>query len=198
MYDHLRRSDRNDCATVITDHNMCWNNRGCVARAKDHSCHTADDEDELQSTERQTAEYNKCAQEGLTYATCGAKFETLVVTHDRKFMDSGLTAGAFHCVRDARAAGGCKCKCDHHPACCAHKNKLVSSSSGPRGNRFQGIATLQDCCNMCTNHPSCSTWEYDSDKVCMLKSGAATFVAAPPTSAGYTTWAGLPSHLGGC
>jgi hypothetical protein len=194
----LQRGDRNDCAPVVEDRNVCWNNRNCAATVRNFSCHAADDAAEAAAKTALQAEFAQCAKEAPATA-CNAKFETLVVTHDRKFMDSGLAAGAFHCVRDASAADGCKCKCDHHPACCAHKNKLMSSSAGPRGNRFRGVATLQDCCNMCTNHPECSSWEYDSDQVCMLKSGVTTFVPAPANAvAGYTTWAGLTSSAGGC
>lgn len=68
------------------------------------------------------------------------------------------------------------------------------------GNRFLGVQVMQDCCNLCTNHPKCTAWEYDSEKVCVLKSGVVTDSSYIPNpySAEVKSWAGTPSVVGTC
>ena len=126
---------------------------------------------------------------------CRNKWPTLQVTHDRKNMDQ---SGQFHCKRDGPSS--CSCKCDRHPTCCDRKNNVLVSkeldkNTAMRGNRFFGIAVKQDCCNMCTNHPTCTSWEYTSEKVCVLQDGLVTEASfAPnPVPNDITTWAGTPA-----
>ena len=153
---------------------MCWNNRDCVKVAS-NNCHAPDTEGERQLALRHTNE----------------TFPTMVVTHDRRNFMSG---GKFHCYK---VGDTCRCTCDKHPPCCSWRNKLATNPTMV-GNEYTGsaVATLQDCCNLCTNHPICSAWEYsvqvDGSRVCVLKHGAPHFVITP-SSAGASTWAGLPS-----
>ena len=148
-------------------------------------------------------------------SACRNKFASVVVTHDRKAMlcddksaftcaNTTVQRNAFHCAREGDE---CKCRCDQHPTCCALENKVLGQSSAAAdahagintaaidnmaGNRFLNVQTKQDCCNLCTNHPSCSGWVYDSENVCLLKQGTLTF-ADNVASDQITTWAGRPS-----
>ena len=57
-------------------------------------------------------------------------------------------------------------------------------------------STLQDCCNLCTNHPHCTAWEYSIvdglEHVCVLKAGSPQFVEAGDDG-NTEVWAGQPS-----
>merc|ERR1711871_1248288 len=169
--------------------------------------------DELALSARLEEQYKKCiagdtglkiqnanrASQGLPpipgTSPCRNKWPTLQVTHDRKNMDQ---SGQFHCKRDGPSS--CSCQCDRHPTCCDRKdNVLVSKeldkNTAMRGNRFFGVEEKQDCCNMCTNHPTCTSWEYTSEKVCVLQDGLVTEASfAPnPVPNDITTWAGTPA-----
>ena len=63
-----------------------------------------------------------------------------------------------------------------------------------QGNRYDDVADQQACCDLCTNHPLCTGWEYDDLGVCMLKEGELHFVANP-AEAELTIWAGRPSGV---
>ena len=97
---------------------------------------------------------------------------TIVVTHDRINMER---LGHFHCRRHGN---NCECTCDKHPLCCAHKGYVLQNAM-LFANRLTEVDSVQACCNLCTNHPACRAWEYDSKKVCILKSGKPSFVAYP-------------------
>ena len=60
-----------------------------------------------------------------------------------------------------------------------------------RRRRWRALA-WQDCCNMCTNHPDCGSWEYDTDHLCVLKTNAPVFIDAP-LQAGMTVYSGAPA-----
>jgi hypothetical protein len=83
----------------------------------------------------------------------------------------------------------CRCVCNQH-VCCSNVNKLVKGGVGLVGGRYT-VDTMQQCCDMCSNHPHCTAWEFSSNNICMLKrtAAAATFVDNPANSA-RTTWAG--------
>lgn len=83
----------------------------------------------------------------------------------------------------------CRCVCNQH-VCCSHVNKLVSGGVGVVGGRYE-VDSMQECCDLCSNHPQCNAWEYSSESTCTLKRtiGATTFVDNPAT-ASLTTWAG--------
>ena len=79
--------------------------------------------------------------------------------------------------------------CNQH-VCCSNVNKLVNGGMGVVGGRYE-VDSMQECCDMCSNHPQCDAWEFSSENTCMLKrtKGTATFIANPATS-DLTTWAG--------
>jgi hypothetical protein len=109
------------------------------------------------------------------------------VTHEKHFMH---IAANYHCKLGADETS-CDCKCDKHPPCCAKANQLLANAM-LLGNKYKSIASAQTCCNMCTNHPGCTGWEYTSEQVCALKGGTPQFVENPPPQS-IVTWAGLPS-----
>ena len=45
----------------------------------------------------------------------------------------------------------CSGACDAHTPCCSKKNFLLSKML--HANTYDEIPTMQDCCDMCTNHP---------------------------------------------
>ena len=183
MLEHHRssittRGDLTACGhSVIEEQNMCWNNDSCktcknpllVHSNNDHchkeACHDADTASERAMQDRLQAQYTACLdgaddlrnaarkEAGLPEIPCRKLFPTLQVTHDRENMEQ---LGKFKCAKDSPTT--CSCKCDRHPPCCATKNKLLTNSM-VFGNRFTDVAVLQDCCNMCTNHPDCTAWE---------------------------------------
>ena len=94
---------------------------------------------------------------------------------------------------------GCKCVCDKHPACCSRQNFVLGSGNAPLpGNTFKEVPSVTDCCNLCTQHPHCESWEYSTQRVCVLKAGRPEFV---PLDADLrlrmATWAG-PRGGGSC
>lgn len=195
------------CVPAIPDEDECWETSGaCGDKANSmlRDCHDPDTEPEKQFARQMKKEHAACtAKHGATAQQCRNQYKTIVVTHDRKY--SATAGGAFHCHRNG--AGACVCTCDRHPPCCTHQNKLVSGGEALRGNKFSNIATLQDCCNLCTNHPHCTAWEYGvygaagaEERSCVLKQGAVSFIAASAglTASGMTVWSGLPSSAGPC
>jgi len=186
--------------SVIEDKNVCWNNRNCVSTPS-QKCHDADTADEVALGNRLDRQYTKClagddaaadqarAQAGLPARSCKNTFKTLVVTHDRASMKGASQRNGFHCKRDG--AGGCNCTCNQHPACCSKKNKLLTNAS-IMGNKFDGVGSKQDCCNLCTNHPQCTAWTWDSLQVCALKQGEPQMIENTAADI-LTTWSGTPS-----
>lgn len=144
-------------------------------------------------------------------SNCRNTFASIVVTHDRLHMGDGnstIKRNAFHCARVGET-NECSCKCNQHPTCCFKTNKVLGVSldtagahagintaaiDNIAGNRFQSIQNQQECCDLCTNHPSCTGWVYDSDGVCLLKQGALSFVDNVASDQ-ITTWAGRPSGI---
>jgi hypothetical protein len=112
----------------------------------------------------------------------------MVVVHDRRHMHR---AGQFSGSHDGAS---CACRCTSHAPCCVHE-RTVLGNDALFGNRYNGVARMQDCCNLCTNHPLCSSWEYDSRRRCVLKRGEPKLVPASSEAflEGLTTWAGLSS-----
>ena len=72
----------------------------------------------------------------------------------------------------------------------SHQNKLLSNPM-LHANAYHNIPHLQDCCNLCTNHPKCGGWEYSSSGLCVLKSGEPQFIAQPEqTLDSVVVWSG--------
>merc|ERR1712216_99554 len=118
---------------------------------------------------------------------------TVFVTHHRKYMNqpgvydhiSGKRKRLqYHCKKEGDQ---CKCTCDGHKACMAHKGKMITNAV-LHANVHPHIPKMQDCCNLCTNHPQCGSWEYSSTNICVLKKGAPVFVDQP--SASFDMWSG--------
>jgi len=120
----------------------------------------------------------------------------------------------YHCKRDGK--DGCKCTCDAHPPCVVKQGYVLReckahhsahSITHPHahalqdddeelgcnrmlhGNAYPDVPNMQDCCNMCTNHPKCDAWEYSSTKMCVLKSGTPAFKPVPSDST-FAVWSG--------
>jgi len=108
------------------------------------------------------------------------------VTHDKKYQG---TQAAYHCSL-SQDEQSCHCTCDRHPPCCSRAGRLLRNDV-LLGNKFANVACQQECCNMCTNHPHCTAWEYTATKVCALTGGKPQFVPSPSQT--IATWAGLPS-----
>jgi hypothetical protein len=153
----------------------CLNNQNC-GLIDIGACHGCDTEQE-------------CKDMGLS--------STLFVTHHRKYMHyqkyNAVTKQhehvQYHCKREG--ARGCKCTCDGHPPCVVKQGKLLHNKL-IHGNAYPNVPTLQDCCNMCTNHPQCGSWEYSDSKLCVLKTGAPQFFDVPSSAAG-AVWSGCRS-----
>ena len=180
------------CAhSAVEEDNMCWNN-GSDCKKESNKCHEADTSEERAQASRHA----------------GKKFDTIVVQHDRKNM---LQYGNFkcQCVIDEATGlckkhtedGNCACKCTRHPPCCAQKNKLLTLPNLGKGQRYTGIARVQECCNICNNHPECTAWEFDqSESVCVLKKGKVqrgSYIAVPEGS-GVETYAGAAGEFENC
>lgn len=86
---------------------------------------------------------------------------------------------------------GCECRCTHHPGCCAKKNYVLKNAM-IFANMFQHVDSYQNCCARCTSHPDCGGWEYNSNGVCILKSGKPILVHTDRNllKNGYFTYAG--------
>jgi hypothetical protein len=115
----------------------------------------------------------------------------MVVVHDRYHM---ARQGQFSCMHDGTQ---CTCHCTSHTPCCVHKQTVLANDA-LFGNRYNGVKHMQDCCNLCTNHPLCSSWEYDSRRTCVLKRGTPSLVPASTEAflEGLSTWSGLSSAGG--
>jgi hypothetical protein len=160
---------------VVKADQMCVNNQNCglidIGR-----CHDCDTEQE-------------CKDLGIS--------STVFVTHHRKHMalqhfdrSSGTYRNVnYHCRK--HGVSGCQCKCDSHPPCTAKVHMMLQNTM-LHANVYPNTPTLQDCCNMCTNHPNCGSWEYSSLKICVLKSGAPVFTPQPAGSS-FVMWSGCPA-----
>ena len=117
----------------------------------------------------------------------GRLSHVIEVTHDKGYQHVDAN---YHCRLHADEAT-CNCFCDKHPPCCSKPDALLANDA-LFGNKFTNVDDEQACCNMCTNHPHCTAWEYGVGiKVCVLKGGEPQFVHSP--SQDVKTVAGLPS-----
>jgi hypothetical protein len=170
----------------------------------EENCHDASEEMEALS-DQLSEEYAACengemdarnamrVSQGLPAIPCQTMFPTLQVTHDR----THNITGSFHCQKDSETT--CSCRCDTHPPCCMHMNKLLTNEM-LFANRFDTVEDQQTCCNMCHNHPECTAWEYTTEQICVLKSGvvSAESYTDNPYPDVVTTWSGTPSSVGTC
>jgi len=95
----------------------------------------------------------------------------------------------------------CQCRCTHHPMGCFRKNWKFAgdlrqgSHKYIHGNIYQGIASKETCSNLCSHHPECKLWEFDSTGTCILRTNSAAetqYTQNLDTS--ITTYAGVSSH----
>jgi hypothetical protein len=129
---------------------------------------------------------------------------TVEVTHDKEY---SLVSSQFKCqVEEASATSSrvlsrpvgkevCVCRCTKHPLGCFQKN-VVFKNEFLNGNIFFDIEDNTACSNMCTHHPECTAWEYDSKKKCVLKTGIPEVVPNPNPE--ILTWAGQTTRNNGC
>ena len=145
-----------------------------------------------------------CAHEGYaqchncdTADECDATgiSKTVVVTHESKY---ALMAkqNEYKCAMDTQ--GDCQCACRHHIPCCTKEGFMLENPTLP-GNVYTTVQDLQSCCDMCTNHPMCISFEYDSDGVCSLKSGKPRFTPqtrfVSASGSARQIWAGVRSGM---
>jgi len=184
----------------------CINNQNC-GLVDLGSCHGCDTEEE-------------CRDVGVS-STLFVTHERLHMNLTRyDAATSSHSKATYHCKRvGAWGAHTCNCTCDAHPPCverqgfvlreCAdhksahglpmpHAHALTSSDTNAtacnrmlHGNAFPNVPDIQDCCDMCTNHPDCGAWEYSSSNMCVLKAGKPAFQRVHLTSG--MVWAGCPS-----
>merc|ERR1712167_239001 len=64
------------------------------------------------------------------------------------------------------------------------------------GNAYPNVPNLQECCNLCTNHPQCGSWEDSRTKMCVLKQGAPVWQAVPGAGS-VTVWSGCKAGASG-
>merc|ERR1712072_311138 len=64
------------------------------------------------------------------------------------------------------------------------------------GNYYPHTRNINACSNLCSHHPSCSAWEYNSNQLCVLKSGTPRYEKNLDKK--ITTWAGLKTGSSGC
>jgi len=138
---------------------------------------------------------------------CAAKHivRTVSVTHDKRFAyvegdfschvedSDGVVTFNKHLIPEARK--NCVCRCSQHPLSCFYKNKVLANSHIP-GSQMAGISTKEACSNLCSHHPDCGAWEYDSNKKCILKAGEPVYT--DNTNSFVNTYAGAKSGTGGC
>jgi hypothetical protein len=173
-----------------------WDGINCTHpdEMSEENCHRADTLGEKAMNTRLQLQFEACkrgehairhqarAFNGLhpRHEHCTTSFDTVVVTHDHHFFNM---QGGFKCQRDGH--DGCSCLCNKHPPCC-EKPKTRALGLAIFGNAGLGVSTRQECCNLCTNHPQCTSWQLD-DGGCTLQAGSAQFAGG---AAG--TWAGKP------
>jgi len=160
----------------------CVNNQNCGLH-DGGACHGCDTEEE-------------CRDLGLS--------STLFVTHHRKYMHMNKKfnwttkqhdLARYHCRRVGPwGQHKCSCKCDAHTPCNA-KPGFILTNKMLHANSYDSIPTMQDCCDMCTNHPKCGSWEYSPGPhggKCVLKEGAPQFLPVPAAAktAGMVVFAG--------
>jgi hypothetical protein len=151
----------------------CVNNQNC-GLIDIGACHGCDTEQE-------------CKDMGIS--------STVFVTHHRRHMQmqhynpisQQHEQVQYHCKRDGER--GCSCTCNGHAPCSVRKDMLLENAV-IHGNAYPNVPKMQDCCNLCTNHPSCRGWEYSDSKMCVLKSGSPKLIPAPSGVAG-TFWSGV-------
>jgi len=202
---------------ALHEQNVRWGRTGWYCRHPlTQGCHSPDDANETALGTRLQEQYEACingASGGrVNRLPCRNKFASIVVTHDRLPYyneNSTIQRNAFHCARTPGTDDECTCRCNQHTECCSLQDKVLGVSSTAQGahaginsdaidsiagNRFLDIDTKQECCDLCTNHPQCTGWVYDSENVCLLKQGTLTFVDNAAADQ-ITTWAGRPSGI---
>jgi len=95
----------------------------------------------------------------------------------------------------------CQCRCSHHPMGCFRKNWKFAGDFRQgahayiHGNIYTGIAHKEACSNLCSHHPSCKLWEFDTTGKCILRSNTAKKVQyVKNLNSRVTTYAGVSSH----
>lgn len=90
----------------------------------------------------------------------------------------------------------CKCHCSKNPTSCFKKNKILAAGSILFANKHEFIKDIHECSDLCANHPDCKSWEYNTNKTCVLNDAEPVY--APNDDSAVTTWAGGKSGPGAC
>jgi hypothetical protein len=108
---------------------------------------------------------------------------SLALTDNQEAMAmDDLSHSNFQCVRDGQ--GGCTCHCESHPQCTCQQQGQRIKGSALLGNVYNDVQSVQDCCNLCTNHPDCAAWEI-TGSTCSLKGGSEHEDGDAGTTAGF-------------
>jgi hypothetical protein len=192
---HYREGDFHELATA-----RCINNQNC-GLVDLGACHGCDTEQE-------------CKDMGLSSTLFVTHHRKYMAQQRFNPALNKYEQAKYHCKREG--VDGCKCTCDAHPPCVvkqgyvlrecktrhsahnvasphahalADDDEQLACNRMLHGNAYPNVPNMQDCCNMCTNHPKCDAWEYSSTKLCVLKSGAPAFKAVPSDST-FAVWSG--------
>jgi len=124
-----------------------------------------------------------------------AKVDAYWLTQDKpvNHFINGHRVTHKHMMPEAEST--CQCRCDSHPIACYRKNFKLSNGY-IHGSIYKDVDSVQKCSDLCTHHPLCTTWEFDSTDTCTLKQGTASYTENTDTS--ITTYAGIKSKTSAC
>merc|ERR1711990_64937 len=115
---------------------------------------------------------------------------------EKEYFKNGLRVHRMHLLAPEHQK--CICTCDNHPTSCYRKNFRIENRDYIHGNIHSGVESQDACSNMCSKHPDCTAWEYDSNLKCILKSGQGNVTYAQNDDVALITYAGLNSAVTGC
>jgi hypothetical protein len=198
LYGTFHKERHGSFKPVVTEH--CLNNQNC-GLVDLGACHGCDTEQE-------------CKDMGISSTVFVTHHRKYMAQQKYNPVSGNYEQAQYHCKREG--LNGCKCTCDAHPPCVVKQGYVLRecmehhsahSITAPHahalenddatldcnrmlhGNAYPNVPNMQDCCNMCTNHPKCDAWEYSSTKMCVLKSGKPAFKPVPSDSK-FAVWSG--------
>jgi hypothetical protein len=117
---------------------------------------------------------------------------------EKAYFKNGIRVSRMHLLKPQDSK--CQCRCTAHPTACYRKNFVIANMHYIHGNIHRNVASVNKCSNMCTHHPNCGAWEYDTKKVCILKAKNGSKVTYKKNAdKSKTTYAGLNSNASnGC
>jgi hypothetical protein len=117
-------------------------------------------------------------------------------TNESAYFKNGLRVRRMHLLAPEHQK--CECRCENHPTACFRKNFIFEDTDASyiHGNVFLGVSTIAKCSNLCSNHPQCKAWEYDSTEKCILSTDSNN-VYTENTNPNIATYAGLSTQVEG-